>query len=174
MKQMFDKRELALSSTSDEGLRIKYYDYPKLYELMDDGGTLRLENEEIDELHLLMLKEDDQFDNTVVTITLNDKIKRVVIYTNFEYTKSPIDVFTPVQIVVYSKRRFLSNYSQISKEDNILFSNFVTDNGLDVSFSVNKPSIIEFNFNKKSFISKELIKYNETIVEVKKFNNMQM
>ena len=173
MKQMFDKRELALSSTSDEGLRIKYYDYPKLYDLMDDGGTLRLENEEIDELHLLMLKEDDKFDNMVVGITLNDKIKRIVIYTNFEYTKTPIDVMTPVEILVISKRRFLSNYSQIINENNIMFNNFVIDNGLDASFSVNKPSIIEFNFNKKSFINKELIKYDETFVDIKVFDYSQ-
>ncbi len=35
MKQMFDKRELALSSTSDEGLRIKTYGFKDLYKLLN-------------------------------------------------------------------------------------------------------------------------------------------
>ena len=173
MKQMFDKRELALSSTSEDGLRIKYYNYPKLQELCNVEMEVNLENEEIDEVHLLMLQEDDVYDNEVVTIKLNDKIKRVVVYTDFKYSTTPIDVLTPVRIIVNSNKRFLSNYSQISKEDNIIFDNFIIDNGFNVLFSVNMPSIVEFDFNKKSFINKELIKYDETIVEVKKFNNVK-
>lgn len=166
MKQMFDKRELALSSTSDEGLRIKTYGFKDLYKLLD-GDKLYVD-ESIDVLNLNLLEEEkDKEKIAPIIINLESKSTIVNLYASgnvgqIDFSFSDISTYHDYYIL----NGFNGNYNTLINGISSVDGFFISFNLAGLASLPDNNALIRINPKMTKFENIEKIKYDYYLYDV--------
>lgn len=155
MKQMFDKRELALSSTSDEGLRIKTYGFKDLHGLLINNEFYV--DESIDVLNLRLLEEEKE---GLTTIAINLKNKSTIVNLYAHGNVGNISLNYSPDISTYHDYYILNGFLS----DLNIISAISSSDGFYIGFNLNLSSIHTLANNSL------LIRINPKII---KFENVE-
>ena len=173
MKQMFDKRELALSSTSDEGLRIKTYGFKELYKLLI-SNTLYID-ESVDVLNLRLLEEEKEKEITTITINLKNKSTIVNLYASgnvggIDLNYSPDISYLHDYYILNGFSGGLNIINGISSSDGFFIQFGITN----LSSLTNKNLLIRINPKIIKFENAEKIQYDSYLYNVSAYTQNEV
>ncbi len=157
MKQMFDKRELALSSISDEGLRVKTYGFKDLYKLLI-GDQLYID-ESIDILNLRLLEEEKEQINS---IAINLKNKSTIVNLYVHGNVGDVTIIFGFDVISNHDYYVLNNFNNDFAS---LIGTVTSFEGFEINFDLKNLSSITSLLNHKL-----LIRINPKII---KFENIE-